>query len=62
MRIKKRLASKGTKGFLLFEKAMKNADIDRDTLLNYEEFRQVIKDQRIDITNTEVNLIFSVFD
>lgn len=47
---------------MLFEKAMKNADIDRDTLLNYEEFRQVIKDQRIDITNTEVNLIFSVFD
>ena len=35
VRIKKRLATKGTKGFLLFEKAMKNADIDRDTLLNF---------------------------
>jgi hypothetical protein len=35
LRIKKRLATKGTKGFLLFEKAMKNADLDRDTLLNY---------------------------
>jgi hypothetical protein len=30
------LATKGTKGFLSFEKAMKNADTDRDTLLNYE--------------------------
>lgn len=62
LRIKKRLATKGTKGFLLFEKAMKNADLDRDTLLNYEEFRQVIKDQRIDITNTEIDHIFNVFD
>ncbi|MCB0369208.1 MAG: hypothetical protein KDD45_07060 [Bdellovibrionales bacterium] len=35
LRIKKRLASKGTKGFLVFEKAMKGADLDRDTLLNY---------------------------
>ena len=36
LRIKKRLATKGTKGFLTFEKALKSADIDRDTLLNYE--------------------------
>ena len=43
LRIKKRLATKGTKGFLSFEKAMKGADTDRDTLLNYEEFKQVIK-------------------
>jgi hypothetical protein len=35
LRIKKRLGSKGTKGFLLFERALKNADIDRDTLLNF---------------------------
>lgn len=62
LRIKKRLASKGTKGFLVFEKALKNADIDKDTLLNYEQFKQVIKDQRIDITNTEVDNIFNVFD
>ena len=35
LRIKKRLATKGTKGFLSFEKAMRGADSDRDTLLNY---------------------------
>lgn len=51
LRIKKRIATKGTKGFLLFEKAMKNADIDRDGFLNFDEFKQVIKEQRIDITN-----------
>jgi hypothetical protein len=28
LRIKKRLASKGTKGFLVFEKFLKNADTD----------------------------------
>lgn len=62
LRIKKRLATKGSKGFLLFEKAMKNADLDRDTLLSFEEFKQVIKDQRIDITNTEIDHIFNIFD
>lgn len=36
LRIKKRLATKGTKGFLAFEKAMRGADTDRDTLLSYE--------------------------
>lgn len=41
---------------------MKTADADRDTLLNFEEFKQVIKDQRIDITNTECNILFDVFD
>lgn len=60
--MKKRLASKGTKGFLLFEKAMINADADRDTLLSFDEFKQVIKDQRIDITPTECNIVFDVFD
>jgi Ca2+-binding EF-hand superfamily protein len=62
LRMKKRLATKGTKGFLFFEKAMKNADLDKDTLVNFEEFKQVIKEQRIDITNTECNHIFDVFD
>lgn len=36
MRIKKRLASKGTKGFLAFEKALKHADSDSDFFVNLE--------------------------
>jgi hypothetical protein len=36
LRIKKRLASKGTRGFLQLEKAMKQADANQDTLLTAE--------------------------
>ena len=52
LRIKKRLASKGTRGFLAFEKALKHADSDNDYFVNLDEFKKVIKEQRIDITNT----------
>jgi Ca2+-binding EF-hand superfamily protein len=60
--MKKRLASKGTKGFLSFEKALKHADTDNDNLLTFDQFKQVIKEQRIDITSPECNIIFDVFD
>lgn len=43
MRMKKRLASKGTKGFLFFEKAMKGADANRDGFLSFDEFKGVIR-------------------
>lgn len=62
LRIKKRLASKGSKGFLFFEKGLRGADSDRDGLLSYDEFQSVIKEQRIDITSTESDHIFKVFD
>ncbi len=62
LRIKNRLAAKGSKGFLLFEKSMKLADENQDGFLTYEEFKRVIKDHRIDISPTEGNLIFNLFD
>lgn len=62
LRIKKRLASKGTKGFLVFERAMKNVDTDEDGLITLDQFKQVVKDLKIDITNSETTLIFDVFD
>jgi Ca2+-binding EF-hand superfamily protein len=62
LRIKKRLASKGTKGFLVFERAMKNVDTDEDGLITLDQFKQVVKDLKIDITNNETTLIFDVFD
>lgn len=36
LRIKKRLASKGTKGFLLFEKSLKAADSNDDGFVTLE--------------------------
>jgi hypothetical protein len=36
LRIKKRLASKGTKGFLFFEKSMQGADANKDGLLSFD--------------------------
>lgn len=51
LRIKKRLASKSTKGFLVFEKSLRNADTDQDGLITLDQFKQVIRDLKIDITN-----------
>jgi len=52
LRIKKRLGSKGSKGFLFFEKSIKHYDTDEDGQINLEQFKNVIKDQKIDITST----------
>lgn len=62
LRIKKRLATKGTRGFLLFEKALRNVDTDEDGLISLDQFKLVVRDLKIDITNNESNLIFDVFD
>lgn len=62
IRVKKRLASKGTKGYLVFEKALKHADSDNDGLVSLQEFKRVIYDLKIDITPTQATLLFDVFD
>lgn len=62
LRIKKRLASRGSKGFLVFEKALRNVDTDQDGLVTLDQFKQVVRDLKIDITNNESTLIFDVFD
>jgi hypothetical protein len=51
-RIAKRLSSKGPKGYLSFEKALRSVDIDQDSLISIQEFKKVIRDQRIDISET----------
>lgn len=51
LRIKKRLASKGTKGYLVFERALKQIDSDQDGLITLDQFKKVIKDLKIDIIN-----------
>lgn len=61
-RIKKRLASKGAKGYLIFQKALKLVDTDDDGLVTLDQLKKVVKDQKIDITNNQTNLFFDVFD
>lgn len=43
LRIKKTLASKGTRGFLQFEKLLKANDTDNDGRVNMDQFKQVVK-------------------
>ena len=43
LRIKKTHASKGTRGFLQFEKLLKANDTDNDGRVNMDQFKQVIK-------------------
>ena len=51
LRIRRTLAAKGTRGFLYFEKVLKGIDTNNNGLLNLDQFRSVIKEQKIDITN-----------
>lgn len=62
LRMKKRLASKGTRGYLILEKSLRNVDSDQDGLISLDELRKVVKDLKIDITTNECNLMFDVFD
>jgi Ca2+-binding EF-hand superfamily protein len=62
LRIKRRIASKGANGYAIFEKALRAIDTDSDMLVSMHEFKKVIKDQRIDITETEASMVFEVFD
>lgn len=62
LRIKKRLASKGTKGFLLFEKSLKAADSNDDGFVTLEQFKSVVKEHKIDITSTETLITFDLFN
>lgn len=51
LRMKRTLASKGTRGFLQFEKLLKLNDTDQDGRVNIDQFKNVIKEQKIDITS-----------
>jgi len=62
LRIKRRLASRNACGYLVFEKALRAADIDCDMMVSIHEFKKVIQQQRIDITETEASMVFEVFD
>ena len=62
LRIRKTLASKGSRGFLHFEKILKQSDSNDDGFVNLEQFRGVIREQKIDITNLEATNLFGIFD
>ena len=42
--------SKGPRGFLFFEKSLKEIDIDQQCYVDIYNFKKVIKEHRIDIT------------
>lgn len=41
---------------------LKTNDTDNDGRINLEQFKQVIKDQKIDITQVEAIQIFGIFN
>jgi Ca2+-binding EF-hand superfamily protein len=61
-RVRKTLVSKGTKGFLQFEKQLKVNDADSDGKVSFDEFKRVIYDQKVGISTVEAAQIFSSFD
>lgn len=43
-------------------RTLKMLDVDRDGQLNIHEFRKAIKDHRIEVTDQEIDMVFSYFD
>ncbi|KAL4489389.1 hypothetical protein ABPG72_002685 [Tetrahymena utriculariae] len=62
IRIKNRLASKGPRGFLTLERQLKTTDVDNDGRLSLAEFKKSISNFKIEVTETEITIIFNLFD
>eukprot|EP00825_Cyclidium_porcatum_P007794 TRINITY_DN1390_c0_g1_i9.p1 TRINITY_DN1390_c0_g1~~TRINITY_DN1390_c0_g1_i9.p1 ORF type:complete len:523 (+),score=123.87 TRINITY_DN1390_c0_g1_i9:62-1630(+) len=61
-RIKKRLQSRGVKGFLQLHKYFLILDTDNDQKVDPKQFKKAIKDSRIDVTDSEIDIVFNIFD
>lgn len=60
--MRSRLASRGAKGFIGMQKQFKIMDDDNSGNIDMQEFRKAVKDFRIDLTDNEIQLVFSAFD
>ncbi|KAM3137798.1 hypothetical protein pb186bvf_010041 [Paramecium bursaria] len=61
-RIRNRLISRGARGFISLYRVSKMLDADNDGQLNLQEFRKVIREHKIEVTDPEIDLVFSYFD
>lgn len=56
------MATRGAKGFISIYRIFKMLDTDKDGLLTLSEFRKAIRDHRIEVTDPEIDIVFSYFD
>ncbi|KRW99290.1 hypothetical protein PPERSA_07062 [Pseudocohnilembus persalinus] len=61
-RIHKRLCSRGVRGFLGLQKQFAIIDSDNDGLINLEQFKQALQRFRVDVTESEIEIVFNLFD
>jgi hypothetical protein len=55
------LIAKGTKGLLQFVKKLKIKNTNNDNRVSFEDFNRAIKDQKIDISPSDINKLVSIY-
>jgi Ca2+-binding EF-hand superfamily protein len=62
LKLREKLASRGTRGIFGIRRNFKIADDDNSRSIDFDEFAKLIKDFRIALNELEVKKLFSIFD
>lgn len=62
LKFRDKLASRGTRGIMGIRRSFKICDDDNSHSIDFNEFRKLIKDYRIDLNENEIKKLFAIFD
>lgn len=62
LKFREKLASRGTRGIMGIRRSFKICDDDNSGTIDFNEFRKLIKDYRIELDEQEVKKLFGIFD
>ena len=60
--IRRRISVRGTRGFIGFQRQLRIMDDDQDRAISYQEFRKAMRDYKIELSEGELEEIFSYLD
>jgi Ca2+-binding EF-hand superfamily protein len=62
VKFREKLASRGTRGIMGIRRSFKICDDNNSGTIDFNEFRKLIKDYRIDLNEQDVKKLFGIFD
>ena len=62
IKFREKLASRGTRGIMGIRRSFKICDDDNSGTIDFNEFRKLINDYRIDLNDQDIKKLFGIFD